>query len=85
MHLYPAPQYNGPAIIMQKSSFARGEAVTSRPQPLTWKLGKLNPAKGGVIGLFPKGGGSSRGSEWKNRETTRVKMKCHLIGDDTVS
>lgn len=75
MHLYPSPQYNGPVLIMQESSTARGEAVTSGPRPLTWNLGKLNPAKGGVIGLSLSGGGSSTGSE--NRETPRVKIKCH--------
>ena len=56
MHLYPAPQYNGPAVIMRESSSARGEAVTSGPRPLTWNLGRLNPAKGGVIGLCVRGG-----------------------------
>ena len=59
MHLYPAPKYNGPAVIMRESSSARGEAVTSGPRPLTWNLGKLNPAKGGVIGLSVKGEGQA--------------------------
>lgn len=85
MYLYPSPQYNGPVVIMQESGSARGEAVTSGPRPLTWNLGKLNPAKGGVVGLTLSGGGSSRGSEWKNRKIPRVKIKCHLKGDNTVS
>lgn len=57
MHLHSVPQYNGPAIIMRESSSARGEAVTSGPRPLTWNLGKLNPEKGGVIGLSLRGEG----------------------------
>lgn len=60
MHLYSAPQYNGPDIIMRESSSARGEAVTSGPRPLTWNLGKLNPEKGGVIGLSLKGEGQAK-------------------------
>lgn len=59
MHLHSAPQYNGPAIIMRESSSARGEAVTSGPRPLTWNLGKLNPEKGGVIGLSLRGEGQA--------------------------
>lgn len=46
-----------PAVIMQESRSARGEVVTSGPRPLTWNLGKLNPEKKGVIGLFLEGEG----------------------------
>lgn len=33
--------------------------MTSGPRPLTWNLGKLNPEKGGVTGLAPKGEGEA--------------------------
>lgn len=38
-----------------------GEAVTSGPRPLTWNLGKLNPAKNGgrVTSLPLKGEGQA--------------------------
>lgn len=59
MHLYPAPKYNGPGVITRERSSERGEAVTSGPRPLTWNLGKLNPAKGGAAGIFLKGEGQA--------------------------
>lgn len=33
--------------------------MTSGPRPLTWNLGELNPAKGGVIGLSLRGEGQA--------------------------
>lgn len=85
VNLYPAPRYNGTAIIMRESSSARGEAVTSGPRPLTWNLGKLNPAKGGVIGLSLKGEGQAEEVSEKTGKHQESKIKCHLIGDDKVS
>lgn len=63
-----------PAVIMRESRSARGEVVTSGPRPLTWNLGKLNPEKKGVIGLFLEGGGSTGRSEWKNKLDPINKM-----------
>lgn len=60
---------------MRESSSLRGEAVTSGPRPLTWNLGKPNPEKGGVIGLFWKGDGQA---EEVSGKTGKSKNKIPL-------
>lgn len=49
--------------------------MTSGPRPLTWNLGKPNPEKGGVIGLFWKGEGRA---EEVSGKTGKSKNKMPL-------
>lgn len=77
VYLYAAPQYNGSAVIMRERSTERGEAVTSGPRPLTWNLGKLNPAKGGVT-LLSLWRGRVKQRKWVEKQgntTSQNKMQ----------
>lgn len=57
--------------------------MTSGPRPLTWNLGKLNPAKRGLTGLSLKGEGQAE--EVSGRAgNTKSQRKMPLNGNTAV-
>lgn len=61
--------------------------MTSGPRPLTRNLGKLNPEKGGVTGLFWKGEGqaeevSGKTGESKNKMALHSCQPVHVEDED---